>query len=482
MLFWILAALLTAAAVAVVLRPLMMPARDAARRADYDLAVYKDQLAEVDRDLARGTITQSEAEAARTEIARRLLAADRGGEGDASSPAPAAAPGRAARVLAVVLTLAVPVAALTFYLAEGSPGVPGQPFAQRDPGERQQLIRAEMDAGALQRELEAERPEDVGGWVDLAGRWADLGRWAEAAEAYGRAVGLTEGDPRLLSAYGEALVNIDDGTVTGQAIEAFERALAADPTDPRAQYYMAVAAVQSGQDQLALDRFRALMGHSPADAPWVPIVRDRITATANRLGLDPEEVMPEPQPPAPEAAGGLAGTGRPPAAGGLPGPTEEQMAAAQDMDPEAQQEMIRGMVEGLAARLEDDPDDLDGWQRLGRSYAVLGEPAKAAEAFEQAAELAPEDPAILAAWADALLAARDPDEPAVLSDTFVEVMERLYALDPDSLRALWFLGVRAMQDNDPAAARDYWERLLAQLPEDSEEHALIEERLQALGE
>ena len=80
------------------------------------------------------------------------------------------------------------------------------------------------------------------------------------------------------------------------------------------------------------------------------------------------------------------------------------------------------------------------------------------------------------------LAARDPDEPAVLSDTFVEVMERLYALDPDSLRALWFLGVRAMQDDDPAGARDYWERLLAQLPEDSEEHALIEERLQALGE
>ena len=105
----------------------MMPARDAARRADYDLAVYKDQLAEVDRDLARGTITQAEAEAARTEIARRLLAADRGGEGDASSPAPAAAPGRAARVLAVVLTLAVPVAALTFYLAEGSPASPANP-------------------------------------------------------------------------------------------------------------------------------------------------------------------------------------------------------------------------------------------------------------------------------------------------------------------------------------------------------------------
>ena len=135
---------------------------------------------------------------------------------------------------------------------------------------------------------------------------------------------------------------------------------------------MAVAAAQAGQDELALDRFRALMGHSPADAPWVPIVRDRITATANRLGLDPEEVMPEPQPPAPEAAGGLAGTGRPPAAGGLPGPTEEQMSAAQDMDPEAQQEMIRGMVEGLAAGWRTDPDDLDGWQRLGRSYAVLG--------------------------------------------------------------------------------------------------------------
>jgi cytochrome c-type biogenesis protein CcmH len=111
---------------------------------------------------------------------------------------------------------------------------------------------------------------------------------------------------------------------------------------------------------------------------------------------------------------------------------------------------------------------------------VLGRPQAAADAYARAHELAPDDPAILAAWADALLAAHDADEPAVLSDTFVEVMEKLYALDPTSLRALWFLGVKALQDGEPAEARGHWETLLAQLDEGSEEYALIEQRLQDL--
>jgi cytochrome c-type biogenesis protein CcmH len=480
--------------VALVLRPLVVPARDASSRADYDASVYKDQLAEVDRDLERGTITEGEAEAARTEIARRLLTADREGR-TAGGPGAAGRgqPGQVAKIAALVLTVAIPAGAMGVYLWEGAPGLPAQPFAERDQTERQELLQAELDAAALQQELEDQRPDDLAGWIELGQRWARLDRWAEAAQAYGRAVGLTEGEaPRVLSAYGEALVNVDEGTVTAQAIEAFERVLAVDPTDPRAQYFLGVAAAQAGDDAAALERFRALLSRSPADAPWVPVVRDRITAVASRLDLDVAEVMPETMPAAPEAAGGL-GAAPGTASGASPGsdapagsgearrgPSEEEMAAASDLPPEAQAEMIRGMVEGLAARLEQEPDDLDGWLQLGRSYAVLGRPQAAADAYARAHELAPDDPAILAAWADALLAAQDADEPAVLSDTFVEVMEKLYALDPTSLRALWFLGVKALQDGEPAEARGHWETLLAQLDEGSEEYALIEQRLQDL--
>jgi cytochrome c-type biogenesis protein CcmH len=464
MIFWIAAAAVTAAAVAALLRPLLRPRGPAADPAEHDQAVYRDQLAEVERDRARGLLDDAQAEAARTEIGRRLLAAaDRQQRGRAPAEAPRVS--RANRRLALILAVLVPVTALAVYVPLGAPELPSQPLAQRDPAEREAFRAALAEAEALARRLD-EQPDDAAGWIELAQRYDALGRYSESSDAYARAVGLTEGDPVITAAYGEALVNAAAGTVTDQAVAAFEEALAARPDDPRARFYLGLARAQAGDDAGALDRWRALMADTPADAPWLPMLRERIAAVAGRLGLDVAAAMPEPAPPA-----------RPQTGAGAPALSDDQMAGAAGMTAEERTEMIRGMVEGLAARLEREPDDLEGWLRLANAYRVLGEPARAAEALARAAGLAPEDPGVLAAYGDALLESAAGD---TLPPQFVAVMERLLALDPDSPRALWFLGIHAAVEGRADDAEALWSRLLAQLEPGTPEHTALERQIAAL--
>jgi len=476
MIFWVLAAVLTALVVAALLRPLLRPQHDVTDRRSADMQVYTDQLAEVDADRARGLLTDAEAEAARTEIARRLLAADRAGGVDGSAGAGSRTvvgrTGRATRALAAAVGLAVPAAALALYLDAGSPGQPSQPFAARDPAERAAQADALAQARTLDRVLETERPDDVDGWVELGRRWATLGRWDDAADAYGRAVGLTEGDPGLTSAYGEALVNANAGVVTEEALVAFERVIAERPGNPRARFYLALADSQAGNDAEALAGWQALLADSPPDAPWVPVLRARIGTTAERLGRDPDEALAA----ADAATAPAAPAETAPAA--PPGPSAEQVERAAEMAPEDRQAMIRSMVEGLAARLEANPEDVEGWMRLGRSRLVLGEEAAAVEAYRRAAEQAPGDADVLRSLADALLAtAEDPSDPGA---EFEDVMARLYAADPQDMRALWYRGLEARRAGDPEAAAEHWRALLAQLPAGSDERALVRDQLDAL--
>lgn len=450
MTFWIIAALMAAAAVAVLLRPLLRRDAALAARADYDLAVYRDQLAELDRDRERGLVTADEAEAARVEIARRMLAA---ADGERASPA---ADRRQAKIAAVLLTVLVPLGALALYLPAGNPELPSLPFAGRQAEERVAREAIAREAEELARRLETE-PNDVAAWIELGGRMMALDRAGEASEAYARAVGLTGGDPDITGLYAEALVAAGSGMVTQEARLAFERVLAQRPDDPRARFYLGLERSQAGDLPAALDRWTSLLADSPADAPWRGLVEEQVRMTAERLGRD----VPIPAPPA----------------AAPPGPDAADMAAAARMTGAEREEMIRGMVDGLAARLEETPDDLDGWLRLGNAYRVLGERDKAADAMARAAALAPDDSTVLAAYADALLAASDgPDVPP----EFVTTMERLYAQDPDNIRALWFMGGKALAENRPEEAARLWRRALGKVEPGSEEYRIIEERLDAL--
>ncbi|MEO3432496.1 c-type cytochrome biogenesis protein CcmI [Inquilinus sp. CAU 1745] len=448
MIFWIVAALLTAGAVALLLTPLMKARTEAPARAEHDLAVYRDQLAEVDRDRARGLVTDDQAEAARAEIGRRMLAASRNRR-TIGTPG-----GRGPRWAAMALMIAIPLAALAIYLPVGRPGLPAQPFAARDGAAMEARAALAADAATLERRL-VDEPENPLLWVELAQIRSAMGDLQRAVEAYGRAVGLTEGDPVVTSAYAEALVRAGSGIVTEEARLAFESVLERLPDDPRARFYLAQARLQAGDLAGALERWVALAEDTPADAPWRALIEERIADAAARLNVPPPEIAFQPP----------------------PSPTAEDVEAAAAMSGEERAEMIRGMVDGLAARLEENPDDLEGWLRLGEARRVLGQEAEALAAFDRAAALAPDDPVVLSAQADAWLAMEDGRE---TTPEFAALMERIHALDPDNLRALWFLGVRAASEQRYDDARAHWRRALGQLEPGTEAHGIIEERLEAL--
>jgi cytochrome c-type biogenesis protein CcmH len=160
------------------------------------------------------------------------------------------------------------------------------------------------------------------------------------------------------------------------------------------------------------------------------------------------------------------------------GPSREDMARAKRLSPAQRTAMIRGMVDNLAARLKENPDDLAGWRRLARSYMVLREYKKAAEAYEQAARLAPDNVDVLVPYSQALLAAygRNGDMPP----KFVAVVRRINALQPDNLIGLWFLGMVEYKAGNHEKAVALWNRVLARLPKDAPERAALAKRIEML--
>ena len=347
MFLWIILACLTAAVAAVMLVTLARGQRTAGvpDRAG-EIAVYRDQLAELERDRDHGLITSQEAEYANAEIGRRLLAAAGEAETEAASRS-----GRSMSAVSVFVTLLVPVVGLSLYLSLGSPQLPDQPLAARlaNPGNNMALLVAKAE-----RHL-AQNPQDGAGWDLLAPIYFRSMRLDDAELAYRNAIRLLGADAERLSGLGETLIAASDGIVTEDARLAFDESLRLQPDNPRARFYLALALEQAGRRDEARAAFEALAKDSPAGAPWMELVQQHIAAT-----------------------GGSA----PSTAGHIPtGPSAEDVAAAQNLSSTDRQDMIRGMVEGLAARLEEDPQNLDGWLRLVRSYSVLGDKEKAAEAL-----------------------------------------------------------------------------------------------------
>jgi cytochrome c-type biogenesis protein CcmH len=371
---------MTVAVVASVVVPLMRAQRPLPERSAFDRAVYRDQLKELERDVARGLIDASEASSARREIERRLLAADATGETAVQRRA-------ASPTLAVALALGVPMGAALIYLALGAPGMPGQPFAARGhESAPADSIAGHGDFAASAAKLEQElnaQPADAEKWLLLARTEAELRQWQKSADAYRRAMSLTGGGPELASAYGEMLVMAADGIVTPAAHEAFEAGLAHDPADVPARFYLALAEAQAGNTKGAIEMWQKLAADQPNDSEIRAELSRRIEEAAKVAGI-PAPALP---PPSSAAAAPPPAAGSP--AASPPSPTAQDIANAQQMSDEDRQAMIRSMVAKLAARLESQPNDLDGWLRLGRAYGVLGERDKAIDAYDQAQRLLP---------------------------------------------------------------------------------------------
>ena len=384
MIFWVAASAMAALAVLLLVLPLWRGRGAAAARDAYDLAIYRDQLAELERDLARGVLTTDQAATARTEIERRMLqASDR-----KNRPLAAAGP---ARALALVLALAVPGAAAVLYGQLGNPGLPAHPLAARQTPAPAPMAPDGTNLSDLADRLAARlepSPGDIQGFILLARTYGELGRYLDAAQAYRRAIANGDETSATRASLGEVLTAAGGGRVGPEARAAFAEALERDPANPRALYYGGLAYAQSGRLAEALEVWRGLAAQTPPDAPWKELLDSRIASTQAALdGEPPPEIArpaPEPQP-APGAASPDLGRG--------PGPSQDDVAAAAEMSNDQRQAFIRSMVDRLAARLEEEPDDLAGWLRLTRAYTVLGEREQAVAALDQASALAEKLPA-----------------------------------------------------------------------------------------
>ncbi|WP_291858132.1 c-type cytochrome biogenesis protein CcmI [Bradyrhizobium sp.] len=349
MTLWFVFALMTVAAIFAVLWPLSRGGR--AQSEGSEAAVYKDQLSEIERDVANGLIGSSEAEAARVEISRRLLAARDSQHG----PLMASNTGlrRSAAILALV---GLPILAVAIYLPLGSPRLGDFPLAQRA---RAPDVAQPFDNLVAQVEAHLEKnPTDGRGWNVLAPVLSRLGRHDEAVRAYRNSITYSGDSPERRSNLGEALAAAAGGVVTAEAKVEFERAVALNADEVKARYYLGLAAEQDGRTGEAASIWRAMLAKAPPEAPWRPLVQ----AALARVGGAPAPALPN-----------------------------EAMAAAKDMNDTDRDEMIRGMVDRLATRLKQNGDDVEGWLRLVRAYMVMGDRDKAISALANARQAVAND-------------------------------------------------------------------------------------------
>jgi cytochrome c-type biogenesis protein CcmH len=350
MMLWFVFALMTAAAVFAVLWPLSRSGRPQIDGSE--ATVYKDQLAEIDRDVSGGLINASEAGAARVEISRRLLAA-----ADNQRDPPLGSNIRLRRAAAVIALVGLPVVAVALYYPLGSPLLGDFPLAQRG---RTPDATQPLDNLVAQVEQHLEKnPTDGRGWSVLAPVLARLGRYDDAIRAFRNSITYNGENAERRADLGEAIVASAGGVVTAEAKVEFERAIALNADAIKASYFLGLAAEQDGRAADAASIWRAMLAKAPANAPWRPAVQ----AALVRVGGSP-----------------------------VPALSDDGMAAAKDMNETDRSAMIRGMVDRLATRLKQNGDDVEGWLRLVRAYMVMGDPAKAKDALTDARQAVAKDP------------------------------------------------------------------------------------------
>lgn len=363
MMFWGILALLSVSAVVMLLLPMLRSVAAGTDRQSGAVAVLADQLHEIDRDAERGLISNDEAEAARIEIKRRLLKANRGTSANGQSV-------KGGRAALWISALVVPLFAGFVYAQLGSPGVPAVPFADRQDELAEQAQITELTGQLLDRLENDPEGGPTEGWMLLGQTYMRMGRYSAAAAAMKNVIEREDTVSAMVSQYAEALIAAEDGIVTPPARNAIRRALELDSSNPAAAFYEAIALDQAGDREDAHDLLISRLEQAAGPAPWMEI----FIAQANRIG---ELIGREPVSLATFA----------PMAEGTPGPTRDDVAAASEMNEADRAAFIRSMVDRLAQRLAEEPDDLDGWLRLANAYSVLGEADNALEAYRSASGL-----------------------------------------------------------------------------------------------
>jgi len=450
--FWILAALMTLVVVLILAYPLF-ETRRLKDESSYALNIYRDQLAEIERDQQRGVLGADQAKAAQLEIQRRILAL-----ADAPAQRPSRAPKRG---LIIAIALLLPLGGLALYLDVGAPDLPSQPFAARQAG----LPPTTPELLALRQHV-ATHADDVDAWLALARLALEQQRLQESLDAFARVLALGRETPDIYADYGRALILFHDGQVTDDTKAIFQQALALDPKEPTARFFLALAKAQQGDLNGALTDWVTLEHDSPADAPWRQSLSENIDKAARQLGKDPATL------PGREASheGGATDTG----------PTADAMQQAAQMSPADRAAFIQSMVDRLAAHLQQQPDDLTGWQKLAHAYGVLNRPDDARQAWAKAAALAPDTLDVQLDYAGALISGL-PTLDHDLPPTFVATVAHIRSLSPDNPLGLYYDGLIARANGKVDAARQLWQRVLALLPAGSQQRSALQREIDGLG-
>lgn len=371
--------------VAVLARSLISGARDAQPASVYDIRVYKDQLKEIERDALRGIVPPEETERLRTEVARRMLAADR------AKPVSTVETSRKNGVIVAAL-----IAVFAFfgsfwaYSTLGAPGFadfpldlrkllaaealenrPNQAFVEANQRPAQPTALPEDYIAMVEqlRTVVAERPDDLRGHQFLVRSEAALGNYAAAYKAQEKVIALLGAnaiaqDHAVLA---DLMVQAASGYVSPEAENALRAALEMDGRNGLAQYYIGQMFAQTGRPDRGFQIWRSLLESSPPEAPWVPAIRDQIEELAWLAGQNRYQLPAESEP--------------------IRGPSAEDIEAAQNMSAEERVSMIQGMVSQLSDRLASEGGPVDDWARLIRAYGVLGDRVAAQAVYREARQV-----------------------------------------------------------------------------------------------
>ena len=343
---------------------------------------------------------------------------------------------------ALALGSLVIAASLGIYLMLGRADLPAQPLAERSAEIAAATSAANDAAGERLAALEKARrdaantPEDVWAWLHLAMAAAAADESSSEITALEQAERLTGGDPAIRAMRAEAMARAADGQVTIPVRELVAEILAESPGEPRAMFLSGLASYQDEDYAAAVRTWQQLRSMSTPDAPWMALLAENIADAARAGGIRLDDVAP--------------------------GPDAEQLAAAAQMSEEDRATMIEGMVEGLAARLAEDPSDAAGWQRLARAYQVMGRIDEAQTALIGAADARATDAALqISALEHMVVNQRESD----FADAARSLLTRLERIAPDRPETLYIRGHFARLEGDVATARRLWQSLLDRMPE-----------------
>ncbi|OUR76864.1 c-type cytochrome biogenesis protein CcmI [Alphaproteobacteria bacterium 46_93_T64] len=456
---WFVLCAITLVAAILLLLPFLNKRAVTISRQEQGISVYKQQLAELDADVARGVVNEADVEPVRVEIQRRILRV-----GEQEDRVRGALKGAQPK-LALMLLVLVFGSTFTLYKYLGSPQLPSQPLAARDI-EKEKRDFAGQDFETLVERLAeklSEQPDNVDGWVLLARTLSRMRRFDEAAATYIKATILDPTDVDLYVGAGENFYYAAKGTMSDAALEAFTKAADLEPEHPGARYYLAEYDAQKGDNIKALEAWLALYRDSDPDAPFMQILRERIGEVAGIVGRDVSAILETKQ---------LAESTN-------AGPSRADREAAAEMSAADRQDMINSMVARLEERMQSDPE-FDGLMKLGKAFSVQRHYEKSADAYARAAKMQEADPLPLILQALALVQNVGAGSPPPAEA--ITLYRKVLTLDDTVAEAHWYIGLAEMDAGRRDVALTHWKKMQSLVPEGAPLYANVTRAIKALSQ